>query len=94
MATTPEQALMVQVQGMIAEYERAQTAERTRWGKRHRAGAGEVSVLGRAPHGYPYFSRAECGEAACSVVETEAPWWHGSSAATPAALRCGASPPS
>ncbi|WP_346158707.1 recombinase family protein [Streptomyces roseiscleroticus] len=71
-ATTPEQALMVQVQGMIAEYERAQTAERTRRGKRHRAEAGEVSVLGRAPYGYRYLSRAEYGEAAYSVVETEA----------------------
>jgi site-specific DNA recombinase len=48
-ATTPEQTLRVQVQGMIAEYERAQIAERTRRGKRHRAQAGAASVLGRAP---------------------------------------------
>lgn len=71
-ATTPEQALMVQVQGMIAEYERAQTAERTRRGKRHRARAGATSVLGRAPYGYRYLSRAEHGEATYAVVETEA----------------------
>ncbi len=34
---TPEDRLLVQVQGMIAEYERAQIAERTRRGKRHKA---------------------------------------------------------
>jgi len=39
---------MVQFQGMIAEYERAQILERSRRGKRHRAKAGEVSVLGGA----------------------------------------------
>ncbi|MFH9969852.1 recombinase family protein [Streptomyces mirabilis] len=48
-ATTPEQALMVQFQGMIAEYERAQIAERTRRGKLHRARSGATSVLGRSP---------------------------------------------
>src|SRR5947209_1546231 len=39
---TPEERLMLQFQGMIAEYERAQIAERTRRGKRHRAKAGWV----------------------------------------------------
>jgi site-specific DNA recombinase len=43
---TPEDQLMLQFQGMIAEYERAQILERSRRGKRHRAKAGEVSVLG------------------------------------------------
>src|SRR5438270_2850778 len=51
---TPEDQLMLQFQGMIAEYERAQILERSRRGKRHRAKAGEVSVLGGAPHGYRY----------------------------------------
>jgi site-specific DNA recombinase len=41
---------MLQFQGMIAEYERAQILERSRRGKRHRAKAGEVSVLGGAPY--------------------------------------------
>ncbi|MEZ0096395.1 recombinase family protein, partial [Streptacidiphilus sp. EB129] len=72
-ATTPEQALMVQFQGMIAEYERAQTSERTRRGKLHRARNGETSVLGRAPYGYRYLSRAEYGAAAYAVAPTEAP---------------------
>src|SRR5258708_37067270 len=45
-AKTPEDQLLAQVQGMIAEYERAQIIERTRRGKRHRArqGLGECAV--------------------------------------------------
>ena len=38
---TPEDELLRQFQGMIAEYERAQIAERTRRGKLHRARGGE-----------------------------------------------------
>ena len=34
---TPEDQLLLQFQGMIAEYERAQILERSRRGKRHRA---------------------------------------------------------
>lgn len=50
--STPEDELLVQFQGMIAEYERAQILERSRRGKRHRARQGEVSVLSGAPFGY------------------------------------------
>ena len=46
---SPEDALLVQFQGMIAEYERAQILERTRRGKTHRAKAGTVNVLSGAP---------------------------------------------
>ena len=49
---SPEERLLVQFQGMIAEYERAQIAERTRRGKRHRAKTGCVNVLSGAPYGY------------------------------------------
>ena len=45
---SPEDHLLVQFQGMIAEYERAQILERSRRGKRHRAQAGEVSVMSGA----------------------------------------------
>src|SRR3712207_1091754 len=48
---TPEDTLLLQLQGMSAEYERARIVERSRRGKRHRAQAGAVSVLGRAPYG-------------------------------------------
>jgi site-specific DNA recombinase len=44
---TPEDQLLVQFQGMIAEYERAQIAERSRRGKRHRAHQGSINVLVR-----------------------------------------------
>ena len=50
-ATTPEEELTLQLQGMIAEYERAQILERTRRGKKYRAKCGSVSVLGGAPYG-------------------------------------------
>jgi site-specific DNA recombinase len=49
---TPEDQLLLQFQGMIAEYERAQIAERSRRGKRHRAQQGMVNVLAGAPYGY------------------------------------------
>src|SRR5947209_8041328 len=42
---TPEDQLLLQVQGMIAEYERAKILERSRRGKRHAAQCGAVSVL-------------------------------------------------
>jgi site-specific DNA recombinase len=48
---TAEDQLLVQFQGMIAEYERAQIAERSRRGKRHRAQQGSINVLSGAPYG-------------------------------------------
>jgi site-specific DNA recombinase len=48
----PEDQLLTQFQGMIAEYEKAQIIERTRRGKAHRAKAGSVNVLSGAPYGY------------------------------------------
>ena len=48
---SPEDALLVQFQGMIAEYERAQIIERTRRGKTHRARQGTVNVLSGAGKG-------------------------------------------
>jgi site-specific DNA recombinase len=47
-AQTPEERLLLQFQGMMAEYERAQIAERTRRGKRYRAKSGCVSVMSGA----------------------------------------------
>ena len=47
---TPEDELLRQFQGMIAEYERAQIAERCRRGKLHPARGGAVSVMARAPY--------------------------------------------
>src|SRR5215472_15139662 len=56
---TPEDQLLVQFQGMIAEYERAQIAERSRRGKRHKAQQGVINVLSGAPYGYRYVRKTE-----------------------------------
>ena len=69
---TPEEQLLVQFQGMIAEYERAQIAERSRRGKRHRAKAGCVNVLSGAPYGYRYIKRTDTSDSCYAVVESEA----------------------
>ncbi len=71
-ATTPEEELMLQFQGMIAEYERAQIAERTRRGKKHRARAGSVNVLSGAPYGFRYVKKTETASASYEVIEREA----------------------
>jgi site-specific DNA recombinase len=70
--TTPEDQLLVQFQGMIAEYERAQIAERCRRGKRHRAHQGAVNVLAGAPYGYRYVRKTETSAAYYEVLEAEA----------------------
>jgi site-specific DNA recombinase len=69
---TPEDQLVVQFQGMIAEYERAQIAERTRRGKRQRAQQGSINVLSGAPYGYRYVKKTETSAAYYEVVEAEA----------------------
>lgn len=70
---TPEEALLLQVQGMMAEYERAKIKERCRRGKLHAARQGVVAVLSGAPYGYRYFSAHESGgEARYEIVLEEA----------------------
>jgi len=69
---TPEDQLLLQFQGMIAEYERAQILERSRRGKRHRAKQGEVSVLSGAPYGYRYVRKTDETAAYYEVIEDEA----------------------
>jgi site-specific DNA recombinase len=69
---SPEDQLLVQFQGMIAEYERAQIAERSRRGKRHRAQQGMVNVLSGAPYGYRYVRKNDNCTAYYEVIEREA----------------------
>jgi site-specific DNA recombinase len=69
---SPEDQLVVQFQGMIAEYERAQIAERSRRGKRHKAREGVVNVLGGAPYGYRYVKKTDTSAAYYQVIESEA----------------------
>jgi site-specific DNA recombinase len=71
-SATAEDQLLVQFQGMIAEYERAQILERSRRGKRHRARQGQVSVLSGAPYGYRYVRKSEDRPAFYEVFDAEA----------------------
>jgi site-specific DNA recombinase len=70
--TTPEDQLLLQFQGMIAEYERAQILERSRRGKRHRALQGVVNVLSGAPYGYRYIRKSEHAPASYAIIDAEA----------------------
>jgi hypothetical protein len=69
---TAEDRLLVQFQGMIAEYERAQILERYRRGKRHKAQIGVVNVPSGAPYGYRYVKKSDTAEACYQVIEHEA----------------------
>jgi site-specific DNA recombinase len=69
---SPEDQLLLQFQGMIAEYERAQILERSRRGKRHRARHGEISVLSGAPYGYRYVRKSDERAGYYEVIEAEA----------------------
>ena len=69
---SPEDELLRQFQGMIAEYERAQIAERTRRGKLHRARGGSQAVMSGAPYGYRYVKKSEHMEGFWEINELEA----------------------
>jgi site-specific DNA recombinase len=69
---TPEDQLMVQFQGMFAEYEKAQLMERYRRGKAHRARTGSVNVLSGAPFGYRYLRKTDHAGAAYEIISHEA----------------------
>jgi site-specific DNA recombinase len=67
----PQARLLTQVQGVIAEYERAKISERNRRGRLFRARAGEV-VTWKAPYGYRRVPRDASGPARLEVYEAEA----------------------
>lgn len=71
-ADTPEEALLLQFQGMISEYERAMIKERSRRGKRFKAKSGVVNVLCGAPYGYNYMRKTEEAAAYYQINEQEA----------------------
>ena len=69
----PEEDLLRQVQGMIAEYEHAKILERCRRGKQYAARHGSVNVLSGAPYGYRYVGKHDGdGQARYQVVAEEA----------------------
>ena len=69
---SPEDQLLIQFQGMFAEYEKAQLMERYRRGKAHRARCGSVNVLGGAPFGYRYVPKTADSGASYEIVDHEA----------------------
>jgi site-specific DNA recombinase len=67
----PQARLLTQVQGVIAEYERAKIAERYRRGKLWRSRSGEV-ISWKPPYGYRRIPRSAAGPAHLAVIEPEA----------------------
>ncbi|MGQ0678189.1 MAG: recombinase family protein, partial [Actinomycetota bacterium] len=67
----PHARLLTQVQGVIAEYERAKIAERYRRGKLWRSRAGEI-ISWKAPYGYRRLSRSVDGPPRLEPYEPEA----------------------
>ena len=68
----PESDLLLQVQGIIAEYERMKIMERSRRGKLHAARQGSPSVLSGAPYGYSYVTKQHNGVGGYDIIEEEA----------------------
>ena len=69
---SPEDQLLLQIQGVISEYEREKIVESHRRGKLHKARQGDVCVVSGAPYGYVYIpasdsegARYEIHERAC-----------------------------
>ena len=69
----PESQLLLQMQGMIAEYERSKIMERHRRGRIHAAKRGSINVLSGAPYGYRYIDKhTGQGEAYFEIIDDEA----------------------
>ena len=69
--STAEDDLLLQIQGMIAEYERAKILERSRRGRRHAARSGLLSAFTTAPFGYRYILKNQGGGMARFEVVAE-----------------------
>jgi len=68
---SPEDQLLLGIEGLIAEYERAKILERTRRGRLHRTRNGEM-MGGSAPYGYDYIRKTKDRPAYYKVNEKEA----------------------
>ena len=84
-ADDPQARLLTQVQGVIAEYEKAKIAERYRRGKLFRARAGEI-VTWRASYGYRRIPRSRAtGRPTWRSTNPRPRWCAGSSPTAPPA---------
>jgi len=68
---SPDDQLLLQIQGAIAEYERAKILERCRRGRLHRARRGELAPPS-TPYGYTYAARKYGGDGQIQIHEEEA----------------------
>lgn len=68
---TAEDDLLLQIQGVVAEYERARILERSRRGRRHAARSGLVSAFTTAPFGYRYIAKHQGGGIARFAIAAE-----------------------
>ena len=68
---SPDDQLLLQIQGAVAEYERAKILERARRGRLHRARLGELGPSS-VPYGYSYAPKKHGGDGRIRVNEEEA----------------------
>lgn len=68
---SPDDQLLLQIQGAIAEYERTKILERSRRGRIHRARMGEIAPS-RPPYGYYRMAKRHGGDGRIQVHEEEA----------------------
>src|SRR5215211_718735 len=69
---SPEQPMLLQMQGVFAEYERALITERTRRGRLFWARQGRVNWGGTPTYGYRLLRRTETGPQQLAIEECEA----------------------
>ena len=80
---SPEDQLLVQFQGMFAEYEKAQLMERYRRGKAYRARSGSVNVLAASRSATGIVARPRSPAPGTRSSSTRRRWSRRCSAATP-----------
>jgi site-specific DNA recombinase len=67
-----EDRLLIQMQGVIAEYERAKILERTRRGRMHKVREGRMLPFGTAPYGYAIVRSKDVPSGTVVIDEVEA----------------------
>lgn len=68
----PEDLLLVQMQGVIAEYERAKILERTRRGRLHKVKSGQMLPFNHPPYGYRVVRTPQVPQGVVVIDEVEA----------------------
>lgn len=71
---TPEDQMLVQMQGVFAEYERAKIFDRTRRGRLFKAKQGQFLPWAWAPYGYRYI-RSQAGQGGHAQIHEEEAGW-------------------